>query len=124
MDKVLFFIQKCGVHNVYIWFHSYPQPYFYRQKIKIDRNSSSQVFAFTAKAVRTYKGWEESGLFAEGKPGIGQIPQLWSQRLNSCDPSDIHFQVAFLHKHEDVDKPVDINIILWTTSFEFLEYLY
>ena len=104
MDKVLFFIQKCGVHNVYIWFHSYPQ-----------------VFAFTAKAVRTYKGWEESGLFAEGKPGIGQIPQLWSQRLNSCDPSDIHFQVAFLHKHEDVDKPVDINIILWTTSFEFLE---
>ena len=40
------------------------------------------------------------------------------------DQFDIHFQVAFLHKHEDVDKPVDINIILWTTSFEFLEYLY
>ena len=74
MDKVLFFIQKCGVHNVYIWFHSYPQPYFDRQKI--------------------------------------------------MDQFDIHFQVAFLHKHEDVDKPVDINIILWTTSFEFLEYLY
>lgn len=40
------------------------------------------------------------------------------------DQFDIHFQVAFLHKHKDVDKPVDINIILWTTSFEFLEYLY
>ena len=40
------------------------------------------------------------------------------------DSFDIHFQVAFLHKHEDVDIPVDINIILWTTSFEFLEYLY
>ena len=37
-------------------------------------NSSAQVFAFTAKAVRTYKGWEESGLFAEGKLGIGRIP--------------------------------------------------
>ena len=34
------------------------------------------------------------------------------------------FQQSFFQPPINVEKSVDINIILWTTSFEFLYFLY
>ena len=39
-------------------------------------------------------------------------------------PHKENFPTIFFQPPINVEKSVDINIILWTTSFEFLEYLY